>query len=65
MLLPSAIKGKHIKEPEVYLKQSRTIEVITKKPLPFYIDGELPTLKNPLHFKIELLPEVLNVITGM
>ena len=65
LLLPSAIKGKHLKEPEVDLKQSRTIEVITKKPLPFYIDGELPTLKNPLHFKIELLPEVLNVITGM
>ena len=64
-LLPSAIKGKHLKEPEVDLKQSRTIEVITKTPLPFYIDGELPTLKNPLHFKIELLPEALNVITGM
>ncbi len=61
-LLPSAIKGKHLKEPEVDLKQSRTIEVITKTPLPFYTDGELPKLKNPLNFKIELLPKKLNLI---
>ena len=61
-LLPSAIKGKHLKEPEVDLKQSRTIEVITKTSLPFYTDGELPELKNPLHFKIELLPKKLNLI---
>ena len=61
-LLPSAIKGKHLKEPEVDLKQSKTIEVITKTPLPFYTDGELPVLTNPLHFKIELLPKKLNLI---
>ena len=61
-LLPSAIKGKHLKEPEVDLKQSKTIEVITKTPLPFYTDGELPELKDPLHFKIELLPKKLNLI---
>jgi len=61
-LLPSAIKGKHLKEPEVDLKQSRTIEVITKTPLPFYTDGELPKLKNPFNFKIELLPKKLNLI---
>ena len=61
-LLPSAIKGKHLKEPEVDLKQSRTIEVVTKTPLPFYTDGELPELKDPLHFKIELLPKKLTLI---
>ncbi|MEA2095326.1 MAG: diacylglycerol kinase family protein [Candidatus Cloacimonadota bacterium] len=61
-LLPSAIKGQHLKEPEVDLKQSRTIEVTTKTPLPFYTDGELPKLKNPLHFKIELFPKKLNLI---
>jgi len=61
-LLPSAIKGQHLKEPEVDLKQSKTIEVITKTPLPFYTDGELPELINPLHFKIELLPKKLNLI---
>lgn len=61
-LLPSAIKGQHLKEPEVDLKQSRTIEIITKTPLPFYTDGELPELKDPLHFKIELFPKKLNLI---
>ena len=61
-LLPAAIKGKHLKEPEVVIHQSRKIEVTTKKPLPIYYDGELPVLKNPLHFTVELLPNKLNFI---
>jgi len=61
-LLPSAIKGKHLKEPEVVVHQSRKIEVITKNPIPVYYDGELPVLKDPLHFVIELLPKKLNLI---
>ncbi len=61
-LLPSTIKGKHLKEPEVVLHQSRKIEITTNKPLPIYYDGELPKLKNPLHFTIELLPKKLNLI---
>jgi len=61
-LLPSAIKGKHLKEPEVVIHQSQKIEVTTNKPLPIYYDGELPVLKDPLHFVIELLPKKLNLI---
>lgn len=61
-LLPSTIKGKHLKEPEVVLHQSRKIEITTNKPLPIYYDGELPKLKDPLHFIIELLPKKLNLI---
>ncbi len=61
-LLPSTIKGKHLKEPEIVLHQSRKIEITTNKPLPVYYDGELPELKNPLHFTIELLPKKLNLI---
>ncbi len=61
-LLPSAIKGKHLREPEVFMKQTKSIEIKTKNPLPIYYDGELPKLKNPLHFTIELLPKKLNLI---
>ncbi|MDA3814368.1 MAG: diacylglycerol kinase family lipid kinase [Candidatus Cloacimonetes bacterium] len=61
-LLPAAIKGKHLKEPEVVIHQSRKIEVITKNSLPIYYDGELPILKDPLHFTVELLPKKLNLI---
>ncbi len=61
-LLPSAIKGKHLKEPEVVIHQTRKIEITTKEPIPIYYDGELPELKNPLHFTIELLPKKLNLI---
>jgi len=61
-LLPAAIKGKHLKEPEVVIHQTRSIEITSKKPLPIYYDGELPELKDPLHFIIELLPKKLNLI---
>ena len=61
-LLPSAVKGKHLKEPEVVIHQTRKVEITTKEPIPIYYDGELPELKNPLHFKIELLHKKLNLI---
>ena len=61
-LLPAAIKGKHLKEPEVVIHQTRKIEITTKEPIPIYYDGELPKLNDPLHFTIELLPNKLNLI---
>lgn len=61
-LLPSAIKGKHLKEPEVVLHQSKKIEIKCKEPLPIYYDGELPVLKDPLNIVIEVLPKKLNLI---
>ncbi len=61
-LLPSAIKGKHLKEPEVILHQSRQIEITTSEPLPIYYDGEIPELKDPLNFKIELIPQAIRFI---
>jgi len=61
-LLPSAIKGKHLKEPEVVLHQTKKIEIKSEQPLPIYYDGELPVLKDPLHIIIEILPQKLNLI---
>ncbi len=59
-LLPAAIKGKHLREPEVNLKQSKKITIETKKKLPIYCDGELPELNDPLHFEINILSQALN-----
>ena len=61
-LLPSAINGKHLREPEVFMKQTKSIEIKTKSPLPIYYDGELPELSNPLNFKIEIIYNAINFI---
>lgn len=56
-LLPTAIKGEHINYPEVEMIRSNRIRVKTERPIPIYYDGELPVLKDPLDFTIELLPK--------
>ena len=63
-LLPQAIKGQHLKQPEVVLQQSKIIEIKSDEILPIYCDGELPVLKDPHNFKIELIPESINFIIG-
>ena len=63
-LLPHAIKGQHLKQPEVIIHQSRKIRVKTEQILPIYFDGELPTLKNPHDFTIEIIPQQIELITG-
>jgi YegS/Rv2252/BmrU family lipid kinase len=63
-LLPRAIKGRHLKEPEVIIHQSREIQIKTDEILPIYFDGELPILNNPYDFKISLLPAQLNLVVG-
>ena len=61
-LLPSAIKGKHLGEPEVAIKQSSFVEIKTDTKIPVYFDGEIPVLENPNNFRIELLPKRINLI---
>ncbi|HPR18375.1 MAG TPA: diacylglycerol kinase family lipid kinase [Candidatus Cloacimonadota bacterium] len=61
-LLPQAIKGKHLKYPQVTVHQSKSVQIKCDKVLPIYFDGELPTLQNPQDFIIELLPAQINFI---
>jgi len=61
-LLPSAIKGKHLGQPEVSIKRSSFIEIKTDEEIPIYFDGEIPELDDPRHFRIELLPKKINLI---
>lgn len=63
-LLPHAIKGQHLKQPEVIIHQSKMIRVKTEQILPIYFDGELPVLENPHDFTIEILPAQIRVIAG-
>ena len=61
-LLPHAINGQHLKEPEVIIHQSRKIKISSDQVLPIYFDGELPTLKDPHNIEIELLPARISFI---
>ncbi|MCD4795977.1 MAG: diacylglycerol kinase family lipid kinase [Candidatus Cloacimonetes bacterium] len=61
-VLPKAIKGTHIELPEVKIERSDSIEIKTDQEIPVYFDGELPVLKNPKNFRIELLPKKINLI---
>jgi len=60
-LLPAVIKGEHINYEEVEIKQGSKIRIRTDQPIPVYYDGEMPVLKNPLDFTIELLPKKIQV----
>jgi len=61
-LLPAALKGKHITEQEVTMKRTDKIRFQTSDKIPIYFDGEIPKLKNPNDFEIELLPKRINLI---
>lgn len=63
-LLPHAIKGQHLKEPEVIVHQSKKIIINSDQVLPIYFDGELPVLKNPHEIQIELIPGAVNFIVN-
>ncbi len=61
-VLPKVFSGNHIKHEKVEIKHSDVIEIKTDKIIPIYFDGELPVLKNPYNFKIELIPKAINFI---
>ncbi|MBC8384769.1 MAG: diacylglycerol kinase family lipid kinase [Candidatus Cloacimonetes bacterium] len=61
-LLPAAIKGKHLGQPEVMIKRSNSVEIKADAELPVYFDGEIPELKNPKILKIQLLSKKINLI---
>ena len=61
-LLPAALKGKHTTEQEVTMKRTNKIRFQTSDKIPIYFDGEIPKLKNPNDFTIELLPKRINLI---
>jgi len=61
-LLPLGISGKHITRREVRCTRSKLVEVRSRTPLPVYMDGELPVLRDPCRLRIELLPAQIGVV---
>ncbi|MCD4829994.1 MAG: diacylglycerol kinase family lipid kinase [Candidatus Cloacimonetes bacterium] len=53
-LLPLAIRGRHTGRKEVRIMRSARVEVRSRQPLPVYMDGEIPRLRNACHFSIKL-----------
>jgi len=64
-LLPSVISGKHVHEKEVSICTTNKIEFSSAETIPVYFDGELPKLKNPNNFSVEIIPKTINLIGSM
>ena len=61
-ILGRVLAAKHLDLPEVEIIQTDTIEICSDKIVPIYYDGELPELKDPYNMKIQLHPEMINLI---
>lgn len=60
-LVPSFIKGTHLKHPKISLHHARKIEITSEEPLYFHVDGEI--LCDHAHeIKIEIVPHSLRMI---
>lgn len=64
-LLPKVMKGTHIHEPDVTLKQTTRLVIESDRALPIHIDGELfaPYEANVRRVEINLYPRALQVVT--
>jgi diacylglycerol kinase (ATP) len=62
MLLPKLIRGTHIQHPDVSLKQTDRLEVISSPGTPVHADGEVIS-KSARHLLFEVLPGKITVIT--
>jgi diacylglycerol kinase (ATP) len=63
-LLPKALKGKHIREPEVTMYRCRQIEVFSIQPLPIHYEGET-MINDDGKISIKISPDKLKVATGI
>jgi len=61
-LLPSAIKGNHTKEREVYLSKGSKIRFKPEKSMDIYFDGEIPETPIDKEFVIEIIKEKVNLV---
>ncbi len=63
-LLNSAVKGTHLQNPLVTMRQSKQIEISCRDPLPVHIDGEIFAYPadNVRHMIITSLPAAIDVI---
>ena len=63
-LLPKALKGKHVRAPEVTMYRCRQLEIFSMQPLPIHYEGETITSDNG-KISIKISPDKLKVATGI
>jgi diacylglycerol kinase (ATP) len=63
-LLPLALKGKHIREPEVTMYRCRQLEIFSETPLPVHYEGETFTTQNG-KISVKMSLDKLKVATGI
>lgn len=61
-LLPQARRGKHLHQPEVEMLRTDKFKISSAKYLPYYLDGEIPKLKNNHEIKVELVTGCLSFL---
>ena len=59
-VLPKAMQGKHLDEPEVSMYRCARIRIASEEPLPIHLDGEVPTLA-AREIEAEVVPGALRV----
>lgn len=59
--LPSAMKGKHVKNKKIHIYHVKSYEVITEEPLWVHTDGEVYT--KATHIKVSVMPQKLRFLT--
>jgi diacylglycerol kinase (ATP) len=63
-LLPTVMKGTHVKERDVSVARTRRLVIDADRALPIHIDGELfaPYEANVRHVEIDVIPAAVNVL---
>jgi diacylglycerol kinase (ATP) len=59
-LLPRLMKGSHVNAPEVTCARVNSVSLITERPVPSHLDGEIQALQTDFH--IEILKRSLAVL---
>ena len=64
-LLLLAWTGRHLRASEFELVRSNRLEIVSKKPVPIHVDGEIYNgcQNGQSHLKIEMMPKALRVLT--
>lgn len=63
-LLPKALRGKHVRAPEVEIYRCRQLEIFTEKPLPIHYEGE-PSMSTNGKISIKMSRSKLQVAAGV
>jgi YegS/Rv2252/BmrU family lipid kinase len=61
-IIPKALKGVHIHEPEVEMLRGRELKIRSSLALPIYFDGEIPTDIDRRNITVSVIPHAIQLI---